>query len=68
MEINTQEITLRQLVPAEGKVIKRIDPEEWYPEGVYLGKDEDINNYIEVDKGEMPEPPEEPEDVENIQV
>lgn len=56
--MKTETVEIRHLIPAEGKVIKRIDPEEWYPEGVYLGKDEDINNYIEVDEGEMPVPPE----------
>lgn len=65
--MKTETVEIRHLIPAEGKVIKRIDPEEWYPEGVYLGKDEDINNYIEVDEGEMPEPPEEPEVSEEIE-
>lgn len=65
--MKTETVEIRHIIPAEGKVIKRIDPEEWYPEGVYLGKDEDINNYIEVDKGEIPEPSEEPEVSEEIE-
>ena len=58
MKIIEDTVILRHLVPAEGKVIKRIDPEEWYPDGLYLGKDEDESNYIEVDASEMPEPDE----------
>ena len=64
MKTETATVELRHLIPEEGKVIKRINPEEWYPEGVYLGKDEDINNYIEVDESEMPVP-EEPETTVN---
>lgn len=59
MEINTQEITLRQLIPDEGKVIRDIRDGNIYPDGLYLGKEEDADNFIEIDP-----PEEEPEEAE----
>ena len=53
MEITTTQVILRQLVPEQGKVIKNTITEEYYPEGVYLGKDENENNYIEVEATEI---------------
>ena len=60
MEIKTENVTLRQLIPAEGKAIKNTVTEEYYPEGLYLAKEADENDFIEVDLSEVPQP----EDVE----
>lgn len=54
MDIKREEVILRQIIPAEGKVIKNIITEEYFTEGLYLGKEEDENNYIEVDISEVP--------------
>ncbi|MBR2108833.1 MAG: hypothetical protein IJ932_02645 [Ruminococcus sp.] len=54
--MTTETVQIRHLLPSEGKVIKRLDPVEYYRDGLYIGKDEDINNYIEVDASEAPDP------------
>ena len=58
MEINTTQVILRRLVPAAGKAIKNTVTEEYFPEGLYLGKDENADNYIEVALSEVPAPEE----------
>ncbi|MBR1731847.1 MAG: hypothetical protein IJ725_05390 [Ruminococcus sp.] len=55
MEIKTMQVVLRHLVPSEGKVIKNTVTEEYYPEGIYLGKEENAENYIEVGSSEAAE-------------
>lgn len=54
MKIDSQTVILRYLTPSEGKALKNIITEQYFKEGIYLGKEEDKNNYIEVDISEVP--------------
>lgn len=54
MKIDSQTVILRYLTPSEGKALKNIVTEQYFKEGIYLGKEEDENNYIEVDISEVP--------------
>ena len=56
--MTTETVSIRHLIPDEGKVIKNKVTEEYYPEGLYLAKGELKTNYIEVDISEMPVPEE----------
>lgn len=52
--MTTETVSIRHLIPDEGKVIKNKVTEEYYPEGLYLAKGELKTNYIEADISEMP--------------
>ena len=64
MNIETQEVTLRHLTPAEGKAIHKIGTEEYFPEGLYLAKEEIPDNFEEIPLEDVPgdEAPEESEE------
>ena len=59
MTLDTQTVILRHLVPSEGKVIKNTVTEDYFPEGLYLGKNENAENFIEVDASDLPSEDEE---------
>ena len=63
MNIETTEVTLRFLTPAEGKALHKIGTEEYYPEGLYLAKEENPDNFEEIPLEDVPKP-EVPEDRE----
>ena len=56
MNIETQEVTLRHLTPAEGKALHKIGTEEYFPEGLYLGKEELESNFEEIPLEDVPKP------------
>lgn len=60
MKIETENVVLRQLIPAEGKALRKIGTDEYYPEGLYLGKEESPDNFVEVDVSDVPEKESEP--------
>ncbi len=49
----TETVEIRHLIPSQGKAIKNTVTGDFYPEGIYLGKDENEANYIEVDSSEI---------------
>lgn len=70
METITTPVELRQLIPAEGMCIHKIDTDEYYYDfekeealSPYIGKDESLDNYEEVPIKDVPVPPE-PEESE----
>ena len=70
METITTPVELRQLIPAEGMCIHKIDTGEYYYDfenevalSPYIGKDESLDNYEEIPIGDVPRP--EPPEVEN---
>lgn len=62
MNIETQTVQLRRLTAAEGMIITDKETQTLRSEEVYLGKDEDEQNFIEIDKNTpLPESEEKPE-------
>ena len=59
MNIETQTVQLRKLTAGEGMVITDKKTQTLRSAEVYLGKDEDENNFIEIDENTpLPEPEE----------
>ena len=59
MNIETQTVQLRKLTAGEGMVITDKETQTLRSTEVYLGKDEDENNFIEIDENTpVPEPEE----------
>ena len=54
MNIETTDVTLRHLMPAEGKALHKVGTEEYYPEGLYLGKEELESNFEEIPLEDVP--------------
>ena len=67
MTYNTQEVTLRELTADEGMVITDKETQTMRAKKVFLGKEENRNNFLEIPedtplpKAELPEVPEETE-------
>lgn len=57
MNIETQTVQLRKLIASEGKVITDIKTQSLRAKELYLGKNEDEQNFIEIDESTpLPEP------------
>lgn len=59
--MTTETISLRKLIPSEGMVITDKETETMRAEVVYLGKEDDVNNYKEIDENTPLPEIEEPE-------
>lgn len=55
MELTEFPVTLRKLVPAEGKALKNLVTGEYIKDFIFLGKEEKQSNFIEVDLSEVPD-------------
>ena len=50
MTIETQTVQLRKLTAGEGKVLTDIETQTLRAKEIYLGKEEDKNNFAEIDE------------------
>ena len=55
MEITTTDVTLRFLEPDEGKALHKINTNDYFTEGIYLGKEEFPDSFVEVNLSDVPQ-------------